>query len=285
MGASVGGSKAKSKNNSGFNFNQNIPAFQQGALTDLYGNAQNLFNSTNSNIQNQAGNIANTNSDIQQSTLPALNSALSGGVFSDPVFKNQLVTSLNNSLSSPSNTQQIYADIMGGNGNNYADAMKASYTADANRATANMLNNLDARASAAGMSGGSRQGIAQAQGLYDINSNLQKNLAETGYNTFDKDLTNKLNIAQQADTNTLSRQQMLTDMLGQSQSTSNNAISNLAPSVQNLGMGTLAPFTVPWDALNGYATAVSAPTVLSNSLGRSNGSSSSKGQSASVGLK
>lgn len=285
MSASVGGSKAKSKNNSGFQFNQNIPGFQSSALTDVYNTAKNLFGQTNNQIQDSVGNVTNLANNIANSALPAYNSALNGGVFSDPTFKNQLVDSLNSSLNQPSATQKLYGDMMGGNGNNYADAMKASYTADANRATSNMLNNLDARATAAGMSGGSRHGIVTSQGLYDINSNLQKNLADVGYSTFDKDLTNKLNIAQQADTNTLNRQQMLSSMLGQAQDTSNNAVNNMGSSIQNLGMGTFAPIMAPWDSMNNYAAAVGSPTVLSSGSGNASGSSKALGQSTSGGLK
>lgn len=281
MSASLGGSKSKSSNKS--SFNQNIPGFQANALSELYGNARNLFNTTNNQIQPLVSGVSGTNNDIYESTIPAFNSALQGGQFSDPVFKDQLVSSLKTSLNTPSATQKIYGSIMGGEGNNYADAMKASVTGDANRAIDNLLATLDARATGSGMSGSSRHGIAQAKGLYDINSNLQKNLAEIGYNTFDKDLTNKLNIAQQADSNTLSRQQMLQQMIGSAQDTSNNAISTLGSATQNLGMGTFAPFMAPWDALNNYAAAIGSPTVLSSGVSRGKGNS--KGASTSGGIK
>jgi hypothetical protein len=281
MSGSAAGSKSKSKNS--FEFGQDIPLFQQTALTRLYNTANKLFNTTNNQMQPLVGDVSSTNSEIYKNTLPALNNALQGGQFSDPAFKDQLMSSLRTSLNSPSSTQQIYGSIMGGSGNNYADAMKASFVGDANRATDNMLANLDARATASGMSGSSRHGLAQARGLYDINSNLQKNLADVGYNTFDKDLTNKLNIAQQADSNTLSRQQMLQQMLGSAQDTSNNAIGSLGSATQNLGMGTFAPFMAPWDALNNYAAAIGSPTVLSSGSGAGRGSS--KGASASGGIK
>lgn len=281
MSGSVGGSKAKSNN--AFNFNQSIPAFQQRALSGLYSDARKLFESTNSKMQPLMGELSDQNRSIFDNTIPALNAALQGGQFADPAFKNSLVTSLNDSLKNPSATQQVYGNVMGGNGNNYADAMKASFLGDANRATDNMLSNLDTRAAAAGMSGGSRHGIAQSQGMYDINSNLQKNLADVGYNTFDKDLSNKLNIAQQADSNTLSRQQLLSGMLGSAQDTTNNAIGSLGSATQNLGMGTFAPFMAPWDSLNNYAAAIGSPTVLSNGSG--SGSSKAMGQSTSGGVK
>jgi hypothetical protein len=281
MSGSQGGSKSKSNNS--YNFNQSIPGFQQSALSQLYGNAANLFGTTNNQMQPLVSGVSSTNNDIYKDAIPAYNAALKGGQFSDPAFKDQLMSSLRTSLNSPSATQQIYGSVMGGSGNNYADAMKASFVGDANRATDNMLANLDARATASGMSGSSRHGLAQARGLYDINSNLQKNLADVGYNTFDKDLTNKLNIAQQADSNTLGRQQMLQQMLGSAQDTSNNAIGSLGSATQNLGMGTFAPFMAPWDALNNYAAAIGSPTVLSSGSG--SGKSSGLGMSKSGGIK
>jgi hypothetical protein len=167
--------------------------------------------------------------------------------------------------------------MMGGQGNTYADAMKAGYAADANRATANMLSNLDARAAASGMSGGSRHGTATSQGMYDINSNLQKSLADVGYNTFDKDLQNKLNIAQQADQGTLARQQLMSNMLGQQQGVSTGALG-MGQNMQNLGMGAFAPGMMPWQNISNYANALGSPTVLSS--GSSSGKSNAKGANA-----
>lgn len=282
MGGSAAGSKSKSKSSNNYNFNQTIPEFQQKALSQMYGNAANLFGQTTGGQQSLIPGQSSAMDNVFKQTQSAWQSALGGGIFGNMGLQSQLGESLQQSLSSPTNTQQIYADVMGGKGNNYADAMKASYIGDANRATDNMLANMDARAAASGMSGGSRHGIATSRGLYDINSNLQRNLAETGYNTFDKDLTNKLNIAGQADSNTLQRQQMMQNMLGTAQDTSNNAIGNAA-NVQNLGMGAFAPFMAPWDGLNNYAAAIGSPTVLSNGGGSGSGSSKALANSASGG--
>jgi hypothetical protein len=203
---------------------------------------------------------------------------LQGGAYSNLGIGNQLMSSLNQSLNSPTNTQSIYAQMMGGKGNNYADAMKASFIGDANRTRDNMMRTLDARATGSGMSGGSRQGVATALSNYDINSNLQHNLADVGYNTFDKDLQNKLAIAQQADQGTLSRQQMLAGMLGNQNGAITNAL-NSGSSVQDLGQGPLAE---SWGNVQGLANIIGHPTVLSS--GTSSGSSKGKGNSMSLGL-
>ena len=106
-------------------------------------------------------------------------------------------------------------------------------------------------------------------------------MAKVGYDTFDKDLQNKLMIAQQADSNTLNRQQMLSDMLGQQQNTISGALAG-AQGVQNLGMGQFMPLNIPWDYMNNYASAIGAPTVLSS--GNSGCKSKGIAQSASAGL-
>ena len=270
----MGGHSSNSSSNQQSSFNQNIPQFQQDALTNLYNNASDQFGAINTRTNRQIPTVQNYVNTINQNAKSAYNKDLQGGVYGGLNIGNQLSNSLQQSLNSPTNTQKIYGDIMGGNGNNYADAMKASYLGDANRATDNMLSNLDARAAASGMSGGSRHGVATSQGMYDINSNLQKNLAQTGYDTFNQDLNNKLGIAQQADQGTLARQQMMEGMLGQQQGTTTNAI-NQGGAMQNLGMGTFAPTMIPWQNMSNYSNVIGAPTVLSN--GQSSGTSSSKG--------
>lgn len=279
MSGSASGSKAKSNNS--FNFNQKIPKWQASALTNMYNQASNLFGQTNSQAQSAIPGAQQYANNIRDMTTPAFQSALGGGVYNGLNIGNQLMGSLNQSLNSPSNTSQVYADIMGGSGNNYADAMKAKYISDADIAEKKMLSNLDARAAASGMSGSSRHGTAIAQAMQDINNNLQGNLAQVGYDTFDKDLANKLNIAQMADQNTLSRQQLLSDMLGQQQGTTNAGL-NYSGNIQNLGMGQFAPMMVPWDMMSNYAAAIGSPTVLSS--GQGSGNSKAMAQSASGGL-
>ncbi len=273
----MGGHKNTSNSNMSneSSFKQQIPDFQKNALTQLYDMAANIFGSTNTATQQQVPGVANFINEVNQSAVPAFRDNLSGGAYRDLDIGNRLMDSLQESLGQPTNTQKVYANIMGGEGNNYADALKASFVGDANRATDNMLANLDARAAASGMSGGSRHGVATSQGLYDINSNLQKNLADVGYNTFDKDLANKLNIASQADSNTLQRQQLMETMLGKGQATSSDTL-NQAGAIQNLGMGMFAPTMIPWQNMSNYANVIGQPTVLSSGSSRGSGDANSK---------
>jgi hypothetical protein len=277
---SGGGNYSQSNASNQSNFKQKIPKWQSDALTKMYGAAAGTFGNTGNAINAQTPGVQNYINQTNQSAMPEWQSQLNGGVYQGMDNANALSNSLQQSLNSPTNTQSIYSQMMGGNGNNYADAMKASYTADANRATDNMLANLDSRAAASGMSGGSRHGVATSQGMYDINSNLQNNLARTGYETFDKDLNNKLNIAQQADSGTLARQQMMSGMLGQQQGVQTGAL-NAGGQMQNLGMGSMAPTMMPWQNMSNYANSIGSPTVLSS--GGSSGNSSAMGMGGGGG--
>jgi hypothetical protein len=186
------------------------------------------------------------------------------------------MNSLNQSSNNPSAMQDINAMIMGGEGNNYADAMKDSYMQDANRAQEMMLANTDARATASGMSGGSRHGIAQGLGMEGINDQLQDNLTKTGFDTFDKDLQRKLQIAGQADQNNFGRQNMMADMIANMQNTSNQGVAG-SQNQQNLNMGQFAPMNAPWDAAGQYGNIVGRPTILGSGSQGGNASGSSKG--------
>ena len=272
----MSGQSGHSQGNSQSNFNQTIPQFQQDALKQLYAQAQNQFGVTNAATNDQIPGANNFINQVNQGAMGGFQNDLKGGVYQDMGNQKALRDSLQQSMNNPSATSQIYGQMMGGNGNNYADAMKASYITDANRTQQNMLANLDARAAASGMSGGSRHGTATAQGMNDINSNLQRNMATTGYETFDKDLQNKLNVAQQADAGTLARQQMLSGMIGQQQGVQTGA-QQAGQNMQNLGMGSFAPSMIPWQNLSNYSNVIGSPNVLSSGNSSSNSSSKSGG--------
>jgi hypothetical protein len=294
MSASFGSSSSKNKSASSnaSNFSQNVwgGSDQGAALQNLYNNASQLFGNTYNNQLGQMNQGADFMNQTAGTASQGWQDQLAGGAYAGVSTQDALnnINNINQSMASPSNTQQIYAQMMGGQGNNYADAMKNQYLADANKAQANMLNNLDQRASGIGASGSSRQGIAQGIGMEDINKNLQYNLAKTGYDTFDQDLTNKLNIAQAADSNNVTRQQMVTDSLGSMLTGAQGASAGAVNNSQNIaGMGANAAnlYNTPWDALSQYTNAIGQPTVLSSgvSTALSSGTGKSSGTSASGG--
>lgn len=329
-------------------FNQNIWSGQGGPLTNMYKDARGLYKSNAGAMDAMTPEITGTMRDTRDTATGAWKDALAGGSYSDvnpdnlvssldksmatdiPTAPTSLIDSLNKSLtreftpSGPTNTQRIYSQIMGGEGNNYADAMKSQYMADADLAQRQMLSNLDARAGVSGMTGSSREGIAQGLGLQGINRNLQEQLARTGYETFDKDLSNKLSIAEQADTNNLNRENMylgdtaraqglgfdelnnsragayadragardaMGNLIGNKEATSTNAM-NFSDAIQNLGMGILEPLMAKWGNMGGYSSTIGGPTVLNSGTGSSwnnysgsnNYASSASGKSGGGGI-
>jgi hypothetical protein len=269
MSGSMSQNKTDSANQSEFSqrvFKQQVPY-----LKSLYQQGANLFGSSMAN----SGPTQQRTENTFNSANPAWQQQLQGGAYSG-LDSNQVANDLRTSMGQPSNQANIYASVMGGKGNNYADALKDVFVKDADRAQGLMLKNLDARAGY--MSGGSRHGVATAMGMDDINRNLQSNLTKTGYDTFDKDLNNKLTIAQQADSNNMSRQQMLLDMLTGKQNAISSALGNTG-AMQNLGM---AGMNVPWQLLNNYKGIIGGPLTLAS--GSSSGWATDRGFSGGGGM-
>jgi len=271
-----GFSGSKSGSDSDSSFEQNVWEGQAPWLQDMYGSAGGLYDQTNANMQGMIpgaqqdiGQVANQANDYWQNQAQ-------GGVYQNMGLQNSLMNSLNQSMNNPSQTSQMYASMMGGQGNDYLDAMKASMNLDANNAMNAVDARQDARAAASGMSGGSRHGMTTSQGYKDINDALMQGQAKMGYDTYNQDLNNKLNIAQMADTNLLANQQMMQQMLGNQQATQNTGYSN-ALTQQGLSLGQFAPSMMPWDAMGAYASALGGPTILNSGQESSSSDSMSGG--------
>ena len=91
-----------------------------------------------------------------------------------------------------------------------------------------------------------------------------------------------MNIAQMADTNKLNTQTLMSNMLNSQNQTSMNAYQQGGQSMQNLGMGTMSPYNVPWDQMNQYANVMGQPTVLGS--GTQTSKSSGGGKSGGIGF-
>lgn len=294
-GVSGGMNTSKSNNASQSQglFNQKVWNKQAPFLQDLYKQAGGLFNQINQGMQGampgaqaQVGaGTGQANQAVGQG-LQGQQGQLAGGAYSD-IDANKLQDQIYSSMQGPTATQEINNMIMGGKGNNYADAMKAQYVQDANVAQQNMLNNLDARASQSGLPGSSRQGIAAGIGAKDINQNLQRNMAQTGYETFDKDLQRKLAIAGQADQANLARQGMLSDMLAGKQGAMAGGLGQTGALAgaggQNASLGGMGMdlYNKPIDAMNMFGNIIGRPTILGSGRNDalSTGSSSAFGMS------
>lgn len=282
QGWGLGASNASNQHTANSNFGQNVwngPAMQQ-----LYGAAQNLFGTTNANTGKAIPGVVNYQQQAANQALKGNQGQINGGVYGNLGIGNQLMSSLNKSENNPSATQSIYSSIMGGNGNSYLEPLKASL--EQNQANAQALNSGTnaAQAAASGMSGGSRQGVQDALMKTLGNQALTAQEAQMGYNTFNQDLQNKLGIAQQADSNTLARQQLMSGMLGQQQQTVNQGINNTGQ-IQGWGAAPINTYQSPWAGMQQYANTIGGPTVLNSgtSSNKGSGSSNSWGMNQSSG--
>ncbi len=271
-GGSFGKSKNESENQMAQQFAQNVWGPSGQAQQNLYGQTGGMFDAAAMGAPEQMQFGQQFGQNLMEQSVPAWQQQLGGGATGGMDLQQQLSRSLAQSSGQPSAMSRINAQVMGGEGNTYADAMKNQYIQDANRASENMLSNLDARATAAGMSGGARQGVAQAGGFRDINQNLQRNLAETGYGTFERDLDRKLGIAQQADQSTAQRQQLMANMLGGQDVAQQGAMGG----GQMFGQSQQQQL-MPWQQAGMYAQALGGPTVLGSGTGTGSGSASGKG--------
>lgn len=284
MSGAAGGSKSMSNFGGSGKFQQNIDPTQLKYLDSLWKGAGDLYGGVGKNLTKMTPSVSRKLNLATDRALFNNSNEAKGGEYRKMNLAKNLSNTLNESLRNPSMASEIQAKVMGGAGNNYADAMKASLMADANRVKDNMLATTDARAADAGMGGSSRHGIVQSKGLYDINSNLQKNLTEVGYNTFDKDLERKLDIAKKADEGTLARQGMLKDMLGEMTGKQTAAVDRTGQ-IQNSVMGNFAPYMVPWQNMSNYSQTLGGPVVLGSGSSRNSGNSMGGGKGASGGIK
>lgn len=284
MGAaalSATGQKSSGTTDSQSQFGQDIWGPQGEALQGLYGQLGGLFGQSTGQMQGDMGGVVDNMNQQSGMANDAWGQQLGGGATADMGLQNQLSNSLQQSANNPSAMQEVNNMIMGGEGNNYADAMRNQYVSDANRASDNLLSNLDSRAAASGMAGGSRHGTAIGRGMEDINRNLQSNMAQTGFNTFDKDLDRKLAIANQADQGNFQRQQLMSNMLGQQNQASQGAIGQ-GQSMQDMSMSPFAAYMAPWQAAGQLAQGIGGPTTLSSGTSNDSSTSESKGGGAGV---
>jgi len=285
MSGSFGGSKSDSSSNTGFN--QDVWNPQGEALQGMYGQAGDLMGQSMGKGGKNAGQAMDFGQRYSQDSMNAMQQPwqqqMQGGAYGGMNLQGQMNESIAGMQNAPNYEQDINAQIMGGAGNDYADAMKGEYMQDAQRAQEQMLGGLDARASASGMSGGSRHGTATAQGMEDINRNLQGNMARTGYETFDKNLDRNLDIARQADTNAMQRAFQNQNTIGQLMGGQQGAMQgglNFGDQMNQFGQ---QQQMMPWQQMGAYSNTLGGPTVLSS--GQSGSSGSAKGKSGSGGAK
>ncbi len=282
MGGGGGKGKSESSSNQGAQnqFQQNVWGPQGQALQQLYGQTGQLFGDTMNQMGQQIPGAIGQQQQVFDQAMPAWQRQMQGGAFAGmPLQQNY-----QQALQGGGNEQFINQSIMGGAGNNYAQAMKNQLAGDTMDRLGRQFAASDLRASAAGQPGSSRHGLLQADMTRQAMDRLADQQTNIGYQTFDKDLDRKLGIAQRADQFDLGRLQSTGQALGAQQAAMQGGLA-AGQGMQNLGMGQFAPSMAPWGAAGQYASTIGRPTVLGSGSGQMSGSSDAKGKGLSVGGK
>jgi len=275
MGGSLG--KSESESEQGAQFGQNVWAPQGQALQQLYGGLQGLFGQGVDQMQQMQPGAAGQMQDVYQQSMAPWQQQMQGGAFAGMPLQQQYA----DALQGGGNEQFINESIMGGAGNNYAQAMKDQMAGDAFDRLGRQFAQSDLRASNAGQPGSSRHGLLQADMTRQAMDRLADQQTNVGFETFDKDLERKMGIAQRADQFDLGRLQSAGGMLGAQQGAMAGGLG-MGQGMQNLGMGQFAPSMAPWQMAGQYASGIGRPTVLGS--GQSSGSSDAKGFGLSGGV-
>ena len=262
--------KSGSDNQNSATFGQDVWGGQGDALQNLYGQIGGLFGQTNQGMQSQIPGAVENQQGVFDAANPAWQNQMAGGAYQGMDLQGMY----NQALQGGGNEQFINESIMGGSGNNYADAMKNQLQGDSSQRLGQSLAMNDLRAAGAGQSGSSRHGITESRLYDDSNKDLARQQTGIGFGSFDKDLDRKLGIAQRADQFDMGRLGNISGMMGEQQGAMQGGL-NFGQNMQNLGMGQFAPYMAPWQAAGQYANAIGGPTVLGSGSG--SGSASSKG--------
>lgn len=285
MGGSVSGNLGKSESSTGSN--QRIWGPQGQALQNLYGNAENMFDTTNSQNGNFLSSLNNVNPYMSAAAgggLEGMNKMLQGGTMGDTTqLRDELMSSIRGTMNSPSNTSQMYQSIVGGAGNTYIDPMVAAMKSSSMDNLAKMQNNTGLDAAAMGQGGSSRHAMQNAMLGAQANKDMLAAEMNMRGGAYDKDLAMKMNIANLADQNVQAGQDRMLNMLNQANTNISSGMG-YGQQLQNLGMGMLAPqlqgMSSGWDNLSRYSDIIGAPQVL----GSSRGSSEAKSTGSSFGM-
>lgn len=271
MGGALGGSKGGSSSSS----SQNVMGEQVPFLQQLWGMAAN--NVGKNDYQSQIGNAAqNTNNLLNslfgsQSVLQQQQAG--GGAYGN---SQPYIDKMMGMMGQPSQTGQMYSSIVGGSGNTYVDPLINQLRSDAGQNLATMQNQNSMDATMAGQSGSSRQAMQNAMMGAQAARDLNTQEAALRQGAYDTDLSLKLGIAQQADSNRQAEQDRLANMVAGAQGAQTNA-GNYGNLLQSIAGGQVNPWLQAqqgsWNPLNNFANILGNPTIL----GQSSGSSKSKG--------
>ena len=266
MAFGLGGSSSSSK------FNQSLA--NPEAWGDFYGNMNNAWSMMNPFMMGGFGMLPKVDPYMEGAAgagAEGTNYMLEGGSFGNTQdIRNRLM----GMMGGRSNMGSMYESIVGGAGNTYIDPMVAAMRKSGNEALDSKINSNAMTANAMGQGGSSRHAMENAMTNRLAMDDMNRLEADMRGGAYDKDLAMKMSIAQQADSNRQSEQDRLLSMLTGADKNVGYGMS-YQPTMQNLGMGMMAPymqaFMMPWMAASAYSGAMGDPTVLSK--GKSSGAS------------
>lgn len=263
------------KSGSSSTYSENIAPQQIPYLSNIWGSGEDLFNMSSG----YAPSLMTGGVDIMGSTIGGVNpywqSAMAGGVYGGIPTAQNYNAAFQNLLSPTSYARDLYGDIMGGQGNDYVGALGAGISDIYGQLADKSLAKLDQRAGM--MSGSSPWENATADILSESDRNLGMTLANLGYETFDKDLNLKLDIARMADQNWLTSATGAMDAASQGLAAEQATRFGGLDFAGDLYTAGMSQYMLPWQPYMNYAM-MNQPIVLGT------GGSSSKSTGFGFGL-
>ena len=274
MGGSLSSSDSSSEQ--GGTFNQSV--WNPGAIQEMQSQFNQMFPQTLSSMQQMQPGATQQMQGVFDQSQPAWQQQMGGGAYQGMDLQNQY----NQALQGGGAEQDIDTMIMGGQGNDYVDAMKQQMQSDAFDRLGAGFSNIDQRAASGGMGGSSRHGILQSNLMENEMDRLGDMQTQLGASSFDKDLDRKLGIAQRADQFDMQKLQNIGQQLGAQQGAMSGGL-DFGKNMQTLGMGQYSPTMMPWQAGGAYANAMGSPTVLGSGSSYGESDADSFGVSGGVG--
>ena len=276
----MGGSGGHSKSDSSSDFATYIDGRQAPYLQQMWDRGLNLFDNMNYGpMQNQFSQVGDRMAGDMSMVYPGLQNQLGGG-FSNPALERSLASS----MADPSQMGRMYESILGGPGNTYADPLKQNLMQNTwDNLERGGIKQSDTSFANLGRAGSDRNAVENALLKRDAIQDANQAMTAIDYDTFDKDLNWKMNIARQADLGRGQAQDRAMDLLGM-QNQSQMGGLNYMPGLQGLQMGTMSPYmsayNMPMDMMSMLGGWIGAPVMA----GHGSGNASSFGMQGGGGL-
>jgi len=269
------GSDTRNMNVSQSRTNQDVWDKQSPYLQAGYQGAADLAVAQNDKYQGVADNAAAINQGVLSHMAPVMGQQAAGGVYGEGGAGQGLMQANQGIMDNGMGQSQWGGQSNFGEVNPYVDAQKQAIAADAGVASNQMMNSMDARAAGSGMSGGSRHGTAIAQGMSDINRNMQNAQANVGFQaneaaqgrrmqSEEAERARRMSAGEAQMGRQMDAGKMLQGMYNTQEATTNNMVANTG-NMMDLGMKGFNPLNAQWGNLQNYNAAIGGPNNLSQS--------------------